>query len=259
MSNNSYLSNKDIPVQERLIFALDVAKVSEAKKIVEELGETICFYKLGLELLMSGGYFELIDWLSNKGKKVFADIKFNDVPETVSSAIRKLKEYKGINFVTVHSNDEALKIVNKEKGHLKILAVTVLTSMDRGDLNSLGFPFEFKKDKDVKKLVLFRAKRALNAGCDGVISSGLEASELRNYLGNKFIIISPGIRPVDNVENPDDDQKRIVDIEQAFANGADYIVMGRPIKKNYKKYYNLDSPKEAAMHIQERIKKIFNQ
>lgn len=251
MNNNKYLSTKNIPTKERLIFALDVADVDEAKKIVAELGDTVSFYKLGLELLMSGGYFQLIEWLSNKGKKVFADIKFNDVPQTVSSAIRQLRKYKGVHFVTVHSQDEALKMANAEKGEMKILAVTVLTSLDQGDVDDFGF-----KGVDIKDIVLSRANRALNIGCDGVISSGLEVPELRNKLGQKFVVISPGIRPVENVE--DDDQKRTVDVEEAFSNGADYIVMGRPLREDYKKHYNLNSPREASEHIQNRIKKIFS-
>jgi orotidine-5'-phosphate decarboxylase len=251
MSKNPNLSTKDIPVNERLIFALDVENVEEAKKIVGQLGDAVSFYKLGLELLMSDGYFKLIEWLSNKGKKVFADIKFNDVPQTVSSAIRQLRKHKGVHFVTIHSQDAALKMANAEKGGIKILAVTVLTSLDQGDVDDFGL-----RGVDIKDLVLSRAKRALEIGCDGVISSGLEVSALRENLGQKFIIISPGIRPVKNTET--DDQKRTVDIEEAFNNGADYIVMGRPIREDYKKYYGLNSPKEASLHIQERIRKVFS-
>ncbi|CAC9540940.1 Orotidine 5'-phosphate decarboxylase (EC 4.1.1.23) [uncultured Gammaproteobacteria bacterium] len=251
MNNDKYLSTKNIPVKERLIFALDVADVDEAKKIVEDLGDAVSFYKLGLELLMSDGYFQLIEWLSNKGKKVFADIKFNDVPQTVSSAIKQLRKYQGVSFVTVHSQDEALKVANAEKGHIKIFAVTILTSLDQGDVDDFGF-----KGISIKDLVLSRARRALSIGCDGVISSGLEASELRDKLGQKFIIISPGIRPVENIE--EDDQKRTVDVEEAFNNGADYIVMGRPLREDYKKHYNLNSPREAAEHIQSIIRKIFS-
>ncbi len=250
MNNKIHLAKKDIPIKERLIFALDVADVKEAKKIVQELGDTVHFYKLGLELLMSNGYFELIDWLSKKNKKIFADIKFNDVPQTVSSAIRQLKKYQGIHFVTVHAQDEALRAANKEKGDIKVLAVTVLTSLDQGDIDDLEMG-----SVDIKSLVLSRAKRALSIGCDGVISSGLEVSELRNKFGANFIIVSPGIRPVKNTEA--DDQKRTIDVEEAFNNGADYIVMGRPIREGYKKIYNLTSPREAALHIQDRIKKYF--
>lgn len=240
--DKSYLSTKPIPVEERLIFALDVPGAEEAKKLVDELGDSVVFYKLGLELFMAGGYFELLEWLKAKGKKVFVDLKFFDVPQTVQSAVRQLTKY-GASFATVHGNDEILKAAAKEKKDLKILAVTVLTSLDQGDMNDLGFSV------DVKAVVLSRAKRALEAGCDGVISSGIEAPELRKNLGERFIVITPGIRPVSNT----DDQKRTVDVEQAFLNGADYIVVGRPIKQPV----SFDTPKLAADDIQRRIKTLF--
>lgn len=237
-----YLSQKQIPVNERLIFALDVPDTNEAKRLVEELGDTVSFYKLGLELFMAGGYFELIQWLKDRNKKVFVDLKFFDVPQTVQSAVRQLKQY-GASFATVHGNDEVLKAAVKEKGSLKILAVTVLTSLDEGDMNDLGFKV------NVKDLVLSRARRALGFGCDGVISSGLEAPDLRSDLGEQFIIVTPGVRPVKNT----DDQKRTVDVREAFLNGADYIVVGRPIKE----HHGFGSPKEAAENIQSVIKELF--
>ncbi|MGA2193280.1 MAG: orotidine-5'-phosphate decarboxylase [Nitrospirota bacterium] len=234
------LSAKDIPVEERLIFALDVPTVEEAKNLVEELGDSVRFYKLGLEIFMAGGYYELIRWLRDRDKKVFVDLKFFDVPETVRSAVRQLKG-RGVSFVTVHGNESILKAAVEEKNDLGILAVTVLTSLDENDIKDLGF-----KIKSIKSLVLSRAKRALEAGCDGVISSGLEASELRESFGGQFIIITPGIRPVKNI----DDQKRTVDVEEAFKNGADYIVVGRPIKK-------APDRKLAAQEIQRRIAAVF--
>jgi orotidine-5'-phosphate decarboxylase len=238
------LSLKPIPVNERLIFALDVPSTDEAKALVGALGDTVGFYKLGLEIFMAGGYFELIQWLKERDKKVFVDLKFFDVPQTVQSAVRQLKKY-GASFATVHGNDELLKAAAKEKNGLKILAVTALTSLDQGDLNDLGFKV------DIKEVVLSRARRALELGCDGVISSGLEAPELRDSLGDRFIIITPGVRPVQNI----DDQKRTVNVEEAFINGADYIVVGRPIKD----HHGFSSPKEAAESIQLRIKKLFNE
>lgn len=243
MPSKSFLSDKDIPPSERLIFALDVPGTEEAKRLVEELGDCVSFYKLGLELFMAGGYFELVQWLTKKGKKVFVDLKFFDVPQTVQSAVRQLKKY-GATFATVHGNDEVLKAAAKEKNGLKILAVTVLTSLDQGDLNDLGF------QADIKLVVLSRARRALEIGCDGVISSGIEAPDLRAELGDRFIIVTPGIRPVKNT----DDQKRTVDVEAAFHNGADYIVVGRPIKEPQ----NFDTPKAAAEDIQRRIRAIFD-
>lgn len=240
--SNSYLSQKNIPVGERLIFALDVATGDEAKALVESLGDSVNFYKLGLELFMAGNYFELCSWLVERKKKVFVDLKFFDVAETVRRAIGQLKHI-GASFATIHPvNDEMIRAVVAEKNGLKILAVTVLTSLNRADLEDLGFKC------DVEALVLSRAKRALQLGCDGVISSGLEAPKLRESLGDQFLIVAPGIRPVDN--SLVDDQKRVVDVEQAFLNGADYIVVGRPIR-------NARDPRKAAEKIQSRISNLF--
>ena len=238
---NNLLSTKPIPDRERLIMALDVPSVEEAKTIVGEIGDSISFYKVGLELFMSGGYFELIKWLNEKGKKVFVDLKFFDVPETVARAVRALNG-KGIEFATVHGNDAIMKAAAREKGSVKILAVTVLTSLDRGDLDDLGF------DCDVEKLVVSRARRALALGCDGVISSGLEVSVLRKEIDNKLLVISPGIRPVENRQ--EDDQKRVVTVSQAFLNGTDYIVVGRPIRDA------LDR-RESAERVQRQISEVF--
>ena len=235
------LSTKNLPVRERLIFALDVPSTVDAEKLVDELGDSVVFYKLGLELFMAGGYFELVDRLIARGKKVFVDLKFFDVPETVRSAVRQLKT-RDVAFATVHGNDAILSAAASEKGKLKILAVTVLTSLDRADLDALGFQC------NVADLVLSRAKRALELGCDGVISSGLEAAKLRADLGDKFLVVTPGIRPVDN--DVLDDQKRIVTVEVAFQNGADYIVVGRPIK-------NAPDRRAAAEDIQNRIAALF--
>ncbi|CAK0765860.1 Orotidine 5'-phosphate decarboxylase [Gammaproteobacteria bacterium] len=213
--------NKNIPIRERLIVALDVPRVALAKELVEQLRDSVFFYKLGLELSMSGEYFNLIDWLRERGKKVFADLKFFDVPETVARAVRQLTD-RNIQFVSVHGDDAMLAAAVKVKKDLKILAVTVLTSLNRQDLDDLGFQCE------VEDLVLSRAKRALQIGCDGIISSGLEVAKLREHFGSSFIVVSPGIRPVEN--RLEDDQKRVVTVEQAFHNGADYIVVGRPIR-----------------------------
>jgi orotidine-5'-phosphate decarboxylase len=234
-------STKSIPARERLILALDVPSEEAAKALVEKLGESVLFYKLGLELFMAGGYFELLDWLRDKGKKVFVDLKFFDVPETVRSAVRQLKD-RGATFATVHGNDSILEAAAAEKNGLKILAVTVLTSLDRGDLKDLGF------ECDVETLVLSRAQRALKLGCDGVISSGLEAPRLRAELGDRFLVVVPGIRPVEN--RPVDDQKRTVDVRQAFLNGADYIVVGRPIRQ-------AADPRAAAEAVQAEISEVF--
>lgn len=242
--DRSYLSQKNIDPKERLIFALDVETSDRAQQIVEQLGDAVIFYKLGLEMFLGGKYFETIDWLLARDKKVFVDLKFFDVPQTVGSAVKQLTN-RGISFVTVHGNDEILKAAVREKKDLKILAVTVLTSLDRGDLNDLGF------DCDPDALVLSRAKRALAIGCDGVISSGREAKALRADLDANFLVVTPGIRPVDNTEEQSDDQKRTVDVKTAFMNGADYIVVGRPIK-------SAPDPYVAACDIQNTIAELFS-
>lgn len=236
----SLLSSKDIAPSERLIFALDVPTTDEARRLVGRLGDAVRFYKLGLELSMAGGYFELVDDLIAQDKKVFVDLKFFDVPQTVQRAVARL-DGRGISFTTVHGNENILEAACSVKGDVKILAVTVLTSLDEGDLRDLGFQCS------PKELVLSRAKRALAVGCDGVVSSGLEAPELRRGLGENFLVVTPGIRPVANV----DDQKRTVNVEQAFHNGADYIVVGRPIKE-------APDPRAAAEAIQQTIADVFS-
>lgn len=219
--SESILSNKPIPTRERLIMALDVPSIPEAQELVLELGDSVIFYKVGMELFMSGDYFSFIKWLKGQHKKIFVDLKFFDVPATVGRAIKALSS-KGVDFATIHGNDAIMEAAAKEKGDLKVLAVTALTSLDRGDLNDLGFQC------DVRELVLSRAKRALQLGCDGIVSSGLEAPMIRTELGHRLLVITPGIRPVDNRE--EDDQKRVATVESAFQNGADYIVVGRPIR-----------------------------
>lgn len=240
--SQDFLSDKPIPVAERLIFALDVPDPESARALVEQLGDAVQFYKIGLELCMHDGYFDLLDWLIARGKKVFCDLKFFDVPATVGSAVRQLAK-RGAHFATVHGNQAIMEAAGAAKGeHLKILAVTVLTSLDRGDLDDLGFKV------DVGELVLSRARRALEAGCDGVVSSGLEAPKLREFIDHRLLVVTPGIRPLDN--RPEDDQKRVVTPTQAFENGADYIVVGRPIR-------NADDPRAAAQAIQREIADVF--
>lgn len=226
---------QDIPTAERLIVALDYPSQARARALVEELGDSVHFYKVGLELFMGGEYFPFIDWLRERGKQVFVDLKFFDVPATVGRAVARLNG-RGIRFATVHGNDAIMRAAAEAKEDFQVLAVTVLTSLDRGDLDDLGF------DCDVEALVVSRARRAVEYGCDGVIASGREARSLRAALGDGFLVVTPGIRPVTN----DDDQKRTVNVQQAFDNGADYIVVGRPIR-------DADNPFEAAQQIQSQI------
>lgn len=232
------MKHKDIPSKDRLIFAMDVPAVERAKELALELDDAVTFYKIGLELMMSGQYFELLDWMLERDKKVFCDLKFFDIPATVGSSVRALKD-RGATFVTVHGNRSIMEAAAENKGDtLKVLGVTVLTSLDRGDLDDLGF------DCDIDALVLSRARQCLEAGCDGVISSGLEVPKLREFVDEKLLVVSPGIRPVDN--KPVGDQKRVVTVATAFQNGCDHIVVGRPIR-------DADSPREAAEIIQAQI------
>jgi len=232
-----FISQKNIPTAERLIMALDFPSIEEAKVLVEELGDSVVFYKVGMEIFMSGDYFAFIEWLKARDKKIFVDLKFFDIPATVGRAIKALSS-KGVDMATIHGNDSIMEAAAKDKGDLKVLAVTALTSLDRGDLDDLGFQC------DVQNLVLSRAKRALTIGCDGIVSSGLEVPLLRENLDHKLLVITPGVRPVDN--RVEDDQKRVVTVEQAFQNGADYIVIGRPIR-------DAENRKAMADKIQSQI------
>ena len=226
-----------IAAEQRLIVALDVPEVQDARRLVERIGDGAHFYKIGLELFMTGQAFELLDWLRDNDKQVFVDLKFFDIPATVARAVKRLNG-RGARFVTVHGNDSMMRAAADAAEDLSVLAVTVLTSLDRGDLDDLGF------DCDVDQLVLSRARRAVECGCAGVVASGNEASALRAALGSRLLIVSPGIRPV---ENREDDQKRMVTVPEAFANGADYIVVGRPVR-------DAADPAAAATLIQAQIR-----
>jgi orotidine-5'-phosphate decarboxylase len=244
-------AHQGIPARERLIVPLDVPTFDEARALVERLGDAVHFYKLGLELLLAGGgftgqYAGMVDWLVKRGKKVLADVKIFDIERTTTAAVRQLNG-QGVHSVTVHGTTEVLAGAVAAGGGVKILAVTVLTSFNQKDLEDLGYPGGI----DVKQVVRGRARRAVEMGCDGVIASGEEVSDLRQALGGGFLVVVPGIR--DNREVPvaaDEDQKRVATVEQAFASGADYIVVGRPIRK-------AADPAAAALQIQERIAALF--
>ena len=241
MPDANLLSDKPIRPEERLIFPLDFPSHDEARGWVDRLGESVQFYKLGLELFMAGNYLDFVEELHGRGKQVFVDLKFFDIPETVASAVRQLRE-SGCAFCTVHGNQNMIEAAAREKSDTKVLAVTVLTSIDQHDAEDLGFQVP------IAELVLSRARRMLAAGADGVISSGMEVQGLRENLGPKFLVVSPGIRPLEN--RAQDDQKRVVTVQQAFERGADYIVIGRPIK-------NADDPAAKAASIQQEIASIF--
>jgi orotidine-5'-phosphate decarboxylase len=232
----------DIPPRERLIFALDVPDLDGAKQLVTTLGDAVAFYKIGLELATSRHYFELLDWLLARGKKVFADLKLYDIPATVAAAVRQLRG-SGASLLTVHGERAIMEAAAKEKGGMRILAVTVLTSIADRDLADLG------ANRTVAELVELRAQLAVSSGCDGVIASGLEAARLRELLGPAPLIVTPGIRPAD--ADRSDDQRRVVTPTRAFEAGADHIVVGRPIR-------DAADPYRAAAAIQNEIAALFS-
>ena len=228
--------------RERLIFALDVPDIKGAKDLVVRLGDSVVFYKIGLELATSRHYFELLDWLLAQDKRVFADLKLYDIPATVTAAVRQLAR-SGASFLTVHGARGVAEAAAQAKGErLKILAVTVLTSVAPADLADSGIALT------VEELVLKRARQAVASGCDGVIASGLEAAPLRAALPAGALIVTPGIRPADAASTQD--QRRVVTPTLAFRSGADHIVVGRPIR-------DAADPYRAASAIQEEIAGVF--
>ena len=231
---------KNIPLNERIILALDVENADQAKELVLKTESYINFYKVGLQLFMAS-WFEIVDWLSARGNKVMVDLKFFDIPATVKLAVAQLNN-RGVTFATIHGNDPIIRAAIEAKGDLTLLAVTVLTSFDYEDMQAMGMT------QSVEDLVYFRAKRALELGCDGVVSSGLEAKRLRDKLGAKLLIVTPGIRPGANIEDAKDDQQRIITAKEAIADGADYLVVGRPISKAV-------DPVAVISELQEEIKK----
>jgi len=229
---------KEIPLQERLIFALDVSSKEEAERWLDRLGDQVTFYKVGLQLFLAGG-FPVIDMIRARGHQVMVDLKFFDIPETVALAVRELKN-KGATFITVHGNDPILRAAVREREDARILAVTVLTSFDESDLREMGLT------GTIADLVYLRARKALDLGCDGIVSSGLEVARLREGLGDRLLIVTPGIRPGTNEVVREDDQKRVATVDRAIRNGADYLVVGRPIR-------DAKDPVAVVKQIQEQI------
>ena len=228
-----------IPLEERIIVALDLPSVEEAQILVERLGPQMRFYKVGLQLFLAGCY-QMVDWLAERDCKIMLDLKLFDVPQTVALAVEQLRQ-RPVTFATVHGNQAILKAAVEAAGDdLKILAVTVLTSLDQGDIEDLGFAC------NVEDLVLSRARRALEVGCHGVVSSGLEVARLRREVGYGLVAVTPGIRPVEN--RPVDDQKRVMGPKEAIAAGADYLVIGRPIR-------NAEDPHAMVESLQREIEK----
>lgn len=214
---------KNIPLKERIIVALDLPSAAEAKALVKRCESHVSFYKVGLQLFMAS-WFETVDWLRDRGHKVMLDLKFFDIPETVKLAVEQINN-RGVNLATIHGNDAIVRAAVEARGDMKLLAVTVLTSFGEEDLRLMGMT------GSIADLVALRAKRALELGCDGVVSSGLEAETLRRDLGERLLIVTPGIRPGANTRDGSDDQQRIVTAGRAIAAGADHVVVGRPISK----------------------------
>ena len=217
------MNRKDIALNKRIIVALDVDETQKAKEMVKRCESHVGFFKVGLQLFMSG-WFEVVDWILDRGHEVMLDLKFFDIPETVKLAVKQVNN-RGVSLATIHGNDPIIRAAVEARGDMKLLAVTVLTSFGEEDMRAMGMT------GSIEDLVYYRAKRALELGCDGVVSSGLEAGRLREGLGEKLMIVTPGIRPGANVNESADDQQRIVTASRAIGAGADHVVVGRPITK----------------------------
>ncbi len=223
----------------RLIVALDLPNLIECEAMVEKLGDSVSFYKIGLGMLCQGGLGLAIE-LKNQGKRVFLDMKFFDIGATVEKAVRGVAQYD-LDFLTVHGDPYVVRAAVKGRGDspMKILAVTFLTSLNRADLDAALIQIGA-----IETLVVDRARRAFLAGADGVIASPHEAAAIRALPEAKGkLIITPGVRPLGADNN---DQKRIATPAQAIQNGANHIVVGRPI-------LNADNPRDAVLKILEDL------
>jgi orotidine-5'-phosphate decarboxylase len=208
-----------IAPRERLIVALDVSSVEAAQTVVARLGDAVSFYKIGYQLAFAGG-LAYAQTLSGAGKRVFLDLKLHDIGNTVAQGVKSVARL-GATFLTVHAYPQTMRAaVEAREGDLRILAVTVLTSYDDGDLGAAGY------NVTVPALAATRAAQARDLGIDGLVSSAEEAARLRAIVGTKLVLVTPGIRPAGASSG---DQKRIMTPSAAVAAGADYLVVGRPI------------------------------
>jgi orotidine-5'-phosphate decarboxylase len=217
---------------DRLIVALDVPNLLDAGQIIDQLGDSVSFYKIGLGMLTGGG-FALANELKQRDKRVFLDMKLFDIGATVEKAVAGTAQYD-LDFLTVHGDPHVVKAAVAGRGDsaTKILAVTILTSLDRSDLDACLI-----KSGDIQNLVVERARNAFNAGADGVIASPQEAALIRALPeANGKLIVTPGVRPAGAALG---DQKRIATPAQAIKDGADHIVIGRPI-------WQAENPRDAA-------------
>jgi orotidine-5'-phosphate decarboxylase len=226
--------------KDRLIFPLDVPTPEEARTLIELLKDEVGLFKVGLELFMAAGPTFLQFMTDSLGVDYFLDLKFHDIPATVRSAQSRIM--KGARLTTVHVDQGRQMLqtnVEALKNRVKVLGVTVLTHLSTEDLLALGIAKEYAENP--AKLVLLRAKLAKEAGCDGVVCAGLEAQAVKNEFGKDFLVVCPAIRP-HWAAVPGDDQNRITTPSEAIKAGADYIVVGRPIRF-------ADKPAEAARKI----------
>lgn len=210
-----------IAARDRLILALDVPSSAEADRLLDHVDDQIGFVKIGLELYTAAGP-QMVERVIDRGKRVFLDLKFLDIEETVRRATARVAAM-GVDLLTVHANRKALAAAVQGRGtsSLKLLAVTVLTNFDSQDLRDMGIQYS------VQELVSARALLASEVGCDGVVASGEEAGVLRPKVGPRFLIVTPGVRPAGKGV---DDHARVTTPTQTIAAGADYLVIGRPIR-----------------------------
>ena len=229
-------------IEERLIVALDVPTVAEARQVVEMLDGVVGFFKIGLQLQFAHGGLAYAEELVADGKRVFLDSKFHDIAETVRRAVESVVAM-GVHFLTVHGSTETIRAAAEARADsgLKIFSVTVLTNLDTDDLREMGYTVP------VADLVRYRAEQAMAAGVDGVIASGQEAGNIREMAGDRLLIVTPGIR---SQGEPRHDQRRVVTPTVAVEAGADYLVVGRPILKPER-----GLPKDAAIRILEEMDK----
>jgi orotidine-5'-phosphate decarboxylase len=210
----------DIPTKDRLIVALDLPGVDQAEALIARLGDSVSFYKIGYQLAYAGG-LPLVRKLADQGKKVFIDLKLHDIGNTVARGVESVARL-GATFLTVHAYPQTMKAAVEARvgSNLKILAVTVLTSYDDGDLHAAGYRL------GVSDLVEARAQQAQVLGVDGIVCSAEEAGHLRKIVGHQIRLVTPGIRPAGSATG---DQKRIMTPARAIAAGSDYLVVGRPV------------------------------
>ncbi len=217
------MANRSIDIRDRLIVALDFDRAETAREMVRRCEAQVGFFKVGLELFMVD-WFTTVDWLIARGHKVMLDLKFYDIPETVKRAVAQVND-RGVSLLTIHGDRSIIEAAVAGRGDMKLLAVTVLTSFSEADLRELGM------GEDVAELVRRRARIAVAGGCDGLVSSAREARELRLDLGERPLLVTPGIRPAVAEGAVRDDQKRVMTAGQAIRAGADYLVVGRPITR----------------------------